>query len=602
MRMPELRAGERTRVLQRAFGGYDRRLPTPEGAFPDMKNLTAERWPLLCTRRRLTHRMDPAGLPLEGVLAAAGAYPVLLRADGSLTAGERVLEHLITFDRWDVRYPRQMVLMGAWAVIFPDGVYANTQRLRQGAELIRGEDYGSIRADFTFRRGAAVFTPCTFDGTEIQITKGNTAPADGYWIDTSEPNWILRSYSQSQGQWLAATAYVKFAAAGIARELRAWDGVEIVSRLEELGALEGLDELEALLTGSRLLVGARRDELGDGAGDYLILEGLLSARVELELTGLGNAFVTLTRPLPELDYVVSCQNRLWGCHWGGGKNEILASKLGDFRNWAVFQGLSTDSYAAVRGSQGPFTGAAVLGNNPLFFKEKCLEKVFPDENGAHRILTQDLDGVEEGSWRSLCVFRDRLYYKSPGGICAYNGTLPRLISQPLGPERYHGAVAAAGGGKYWVGMKTETGEPRWFVLSLDTGLWHRLEDRPIHFAWCEGDCFCFTQDPTGPVRCLGAAADSRDVDWYAETGDLGPDQTGQRTFTGLKLRLRLDPGAMARVYASYDRGPWIRKDVLLSDRKYIRVLHLRARTCSSFRLRLEGRGGCVLEELSWLVK
>ena len=40
---------------------------------------------------------------------------------------------------------------------------------------------------------------------------------------------------------------------------------------------------------------------------------------------------------------------------GEAVNEIYASKLGDFRNWRCFEGLSTDSYAAARGSDGAFT-------------------------------------------------------------------------------------------------------------------------------------------------------------------------------------------------------------------------------------------------------
>ena len=33
MRMPELQGEKRARVVQCGFGGYDRRQPTPEGAF-----------------------------------------------------------------------------------------------------------------------------------------------------------------------------------------------------------------------------------------------------------------------------------------------------------------------------------------------------------------------------------------------------------------------------------------------------------------------------------------------------------------------------------------------------------------------------------------
>ena len=602
MRTPALKTLARTQARQTGFLGYDRREPAQAGAFADMKNLCPDAAPFLSVRPRYVGVPGPDNLPLEGVLAVAGTDPVYLLRDGTILAGGRGFAGWIDLGVYGPETPRQMVLLGAWAVVFPDGAYMNTQRLRQGAELVRGEDYGTIAARYTLRRGAAVFTPCTFDGAEIEVTKSDTPPASGWWLDTSGESLVLRSYSPSEGGWLAATGYVKCAMPGAAAELRAWDGVEITARLGELGELYGLDEVETLLAGSHVIQAAHRDQAGDGQGDYLILQGLLSGRVEVELTGQGNAFVTLARPMPELDFVVSCQNRLWGCRWGGGKNEILACKLGDFRNWAVFQGLASDSYVAVRGSQGPFTGAAVLGGNPLFFKENCLEKVFPSDDGAHTIRTVALEGVEPGSWRSLCVVRGELYYKSGRGICVYNGTLPRLISEPLGRVRYHSAVAAAGPDRYWVSMKTEQGDDRLFVLDLETGLWYRQGDEGFFLAWSEGGALRFTRAWNGPVLAQPLAGDSRDVDWYAETGDLGPTLAALREVTALRLRLSLELGAEARVYASYDGGPWLRKGTLVSNRRHVQKLPLHPRVCDSFRLRLEGRGGCRIEQLSWLTR
>ena len=62
---------------------------------------------------------------------------------------------------------------------------------------------------------------------------------------------------------------------------------------------------------------------------------------------------------------------------------------------------STDSYAATRGSDGPFTGAADYLGSPLFFKEDCIERVYPSAAGAHQIVTVRCPGVRKGSGRSL---------------------------------------------------------------------------------------------------------------------------------------------------------------------------------------------------------
>ena len=74
--------------------------------------------------------------------------------------------------------------------------------------------------------------------------------------------------------------------------------------------------------------------------------------------------------------MIECGNRLWGCKYGlvDGEtvNEIYASKLGDFKNWNCFAGLSTDSYAAARGSDGPFTGAADYLGQPRFSSRRTV--------------------------------------------------------------------------------------------------------------------------------------------------------------------------------------------------------------------------------------
>lgn len=76
--------------------------------------------------------------------------------------------------------------------------------------------------------------------------------------------------------------------------------------------------------------------------------------------------VTLERKAPKLDYVVECNNRLWGC--SSEENEIYACKLGDATNWNCFAGLATDSYTVSVGSDGPFTGAAVQLGYVLFLR------------------------------------------------------------------------------------------------------------------------------------------------------------------------------------------------------------------------------------------
>lgn len=114
---------------------------------------------------------------------------------------------------------------------------------------------------------------------------------------------------------------------------------------------------------------------------------------------------------------------------------------GDFKNWNCYAGRSTDSYAATRGSDGPFTGAADYLGSPLFFKEDCVERVYPSAAGAHQIVTVRCPGVRKGSGRSLQTVEGVLYYHGCGGVYAFDGSMPQRVSQALGEDEYHGAVA-----------------------------------------------------------------------------------------------------------------------------------------------------------------
>lgn len=76
--------------------------------------------------------------------------------------------------------------------------------------------------------------------------------------------------------------------------------------------------------------------------------------------------LTISRDVPDMDFICENENRLWGCK----EDTIYSSKLGDPFNWNVFDGLSTDSYAVNVGSAGDFTACCSYLGYPVFFKEE----------------------------------------------------------------------------------------------------------------------------------------------------------------------------------------------------------------------------------------
>ena len=499
---------------------------------------------------------------------------------------------------------RELVFLGGWVCVFPDGKYANTVRLRQGQPMVEGEDWGSIAQSNTCDEGGTLFTPCDADGTPRTVLWSDTAPAQGCWVDTGEPAPTLRSWSQSQGLWVELTPYVKCQVPGIAKGLRAGDSVSLEGRFDS--SQGGEDAVEAVWTGTKVLTAAWHDPGGsnreEGRGDWIVIPGLLPEEYEIELTWRDRGWLSAARPLPEMDFVVEAGNRLWGCRCGGGVNELYGCKLGDFRNWLSFEGLSTDSYRVARGHDGPYTGAAVLGGCPLFFRADCLEKIYPSAGGDHGVVTVSLEGIEAGSAASAVVIRDRLFYKSPGGICCYNGTLPVRVSKALGELPYHAAAAGARGSRYYISMLDAENRPNLFVLDTETGLWYREDDCRFTAAWSRGERLYLSSLPGRPLLCVGECADSREVVWWAETGDLAPRMASRRYVTRMQVTARLDPGSELRVYLSYDGGTWLRKGELRGNALKSVSFPVLARRCGRLRLRLEGQGGMELHGLSWLTE
>ena len=131
-------------------------------------------------------------------------------------------------------------------------------------------------------------------------------------------------------------------------------------------------------------------------------------------------------------------------------NEIYACALGDFRNWNSFAGLSTDSYAAARGSDGPFTGAAACMGGVVFFKENCMERIYPAAGGGHQIVTVPCSGVRKGAERTVAVADGVVYYLGNDGVYAFDGSMPVCVSRALGDKRYTGGVAGGESGRYWL--------------------------------------------------------------------------------------------------------------------------------------------------------
>lgn len=318
--------------------------------------------------------------------------------------------------------------------------------------------------------------------------------------------------------------------------------------------------------------------------------------------------ITLARTAPEMDFVIECGNRLWGCRYSTeerGKlyNEIYASKLGDFKNWNCFAGLSTDSYAASRGAPGAWTGAVAFGNYPLFFKRDCLERVYISSSGAHQIVTTRLPGVQPGSDKSLQAIDGVLFYLSDRGVMAYDGSMPESVSAALGAEAYTGGVAGSDGQFYYLAAKCG-GAPVLLTLDTETGLWHRQDETAAKQIVQCGTALYLRGAGAGLVSL--AADDARDggsreddFAWRLESGLLGIDGPGRTYLLRITIRAKLEAGASATVSVQHNEdGRWKQRARLEGNGVHSVSFSVGARRCDTYRLRLDGVGQTTIYSIA----
>jgi hypothetical protein len=485
--------------------------------------------------------------------------------------------------------PKTLISMGSYVIIMPDKFYINTNNYM---------DKGKIEKTFEAKTGTAEFQLCKLDGEGYTIKEENitnTAPSDPedleLWLDTSSDIHVLKQYSKTSGQWVSvATTYIKILFPNITIDLK-----EMFASGDGL-TISGITASEQLKDLNNTMVAW---EVGT---NYIIVTGILDKTETQNLT--NSAYISIKRQMPLMDFVIESGNRLWGCRYGiahNGEvvNEIYASKLGDFKNWNTFAGISTDSYTVSVGTDGQFTGAITHLGYPIFFKENCMHKVYGNYPANYQVQTTPCRGVQKGCSKSLAIVNETLFYKSRSAICTYDGSLPKEISAALGDAIYSDAVAGVLGNKYYISMRdvNETDEAKayhLFVCDTQRGMWHREDNtRATDFCNCEGELYYIdhASKQIKTVRGTGMP-DTKPIKWEAITGIIGTDSPDKKYVSRLSVRMSLDIGSRVYFYAQYDSsGEWeyLHKMEGTSLRSF--SIPIKPKRCDHFRLRIVGEGG-----------
>lgn len=393
--------------------------------------------------------------------------------------------------------------------------------------------------------------------------------------------------------------------------------------------------------------------------DYLLIDTLM--------TPGDQKFLTVRRRMPYLDHAVVHDNRVWGCRYGLNTdgdfvNEIYACRMGDPTNWYSFRGLVEDAYTVSVGEPGRWTGCAVVGDNVVFFKEKCMVTVYGDAPSSYTTALTRCDGIEDGSDRSAVTIDGRLYYKSPRGVMRMTaGSMPELFSDQLGyKDRWLDAAGGTDGRKYYLQM-TEVRSPGFgrtpvlYVYDTYLDMWHietpiegltaftpfrngllALCNRPREAGSAEPyrltAVMVSMPDRSKMAECLYLCAQAAegggliwpddaeaypggydvnvsrndhyelDVEWRFATGDYGHDDAEYKRVKSVAVKLWLGINTTYGVDIMYDEdGVWIpleRSRTCKLGGSGTDRVEYRLRRCDLYRLRLHGKGEAVIYSIT----
>lgn len=582
-----------SRSIVDVFGGYNHNIRISDGEFYDMKNLTSTYYPLLSPRNNRGIYSTPENEIATHSYNGLISKDALCYVDGTkLYINDYEVSGLILTDS-----PKQLVSIGAYIIIMPDKKYVNTKNLT---------DFGSIESTFPSTSGetvSATYEMCSIDGTVYTgIIMSSNPPDDpsnmDLWIDISSTPHVLKQYSSSSAVWTQIpTCYVKISSPNIAASFKRYDGVKITGIPKKFDQLTDYEGKYSVLYDAYHDPGDTSIERAEGTDDYIVIVGFIdeSDTVSSELC--------LKRDMPLLDFVIESGNRLWGCRYGENANgdvvnEIYASKLGDFKNWNCFMGISTDSYVASCGTDGQWTGAITHLGYPIFFKENYLHKVYGNYPSNYQIQTTECRGVQKGCGKSLAIVNEKLFYKSINGICVYDGSLPSEISQAFGDIRYSEAVGGSHNNKYYVSMKSEEDNKYYlFVFDNTVGLWHKEDNfKANDFCSCGGEIYAIEGTENRIYTLLGSGEKEHDgVKWMAETGIIGTSMPDKKYVSNIIFRMSLDVGSQINISIQYDSsGSWDQVYHATSTRLMSFSIPIKPKRCDHFRIKIEGAGSAKI--------
>jgi len=333
---------------------------------------------------------------------------------------------------------------------------------------------------------------------------------------------------------------------------------------------------------------------GNNKTEEILIRGVSENTLTFDDNIFGEAYeegeITIKRTVPDLDFICESNYRLWGTHG----NTIYSSKFSDPMNFKVFDGLSSDSYAIDVGSEGEFTGCMAYASHICFFKENTLHKLYGTKPSNFQITTANVYGVQSGSEKSMQIINEQLLYKGVGGVYAYTGGVPELISDKFGNRRYSEAVACCDGEKYYISMKQDD---TWNMFAYDVAknIWLREDDtQAVDMTFYDGKVYYL--DAEGGLYYIDKTADRNDIEWGATFCTMHETMNERKGYSKFHLRMDLSAGAWLAVDIKTDNDLQWRQVYTTHNEKAKTVsIPIMPTRCDSIDIRLRGKGKCTIK-------
>ena len=315
---------------------------------------------------------------------------------------------------------------------------------------------------------------------------------------------------------------------------------------------------------------------------------------EIGTSGKIRIEMTLSHAIPDMDFVFSSDNRLWGAKG----REIYASALGQGMVWMDYDTLATSSWAATTKTGDKITAALDFGGTPVFFAENAVYKIYGENPKEYQYARQDIIGITAGDHKSAAVGAGYIYYLTRRGVYAWTGGIPQLISAPLGEERITDAVGGSDGAVYYLSCR-QNGRHNLYCFDPLTNIWVREDELDACDIRLRGHNLCAVTK-TGDVYLIGDVYDEdgigeHPITYSMETADYNDGAVVQKSAKNILIQHELD-GGTADVMVSYDGEPWHCVYTLYDTygKKITSVIPLHPKQYRTMRIRIAGDGSIVI--------